>query len=451
MASRINTVFGLSVREEDDGASILMGKTILKSHATPGSRKADHQDGYFGWREDDSEMVLPLFGKKPLEEFRKAFSLRRKNEPGLSLIVPWVREKIREVKGEDLISEVARDYFYPILAGQLIVFVEADGKEVTLNAENIGENVPDVEVGRLIRLAQWMKSMPDGQRHEVRPNPSFEPTWSPDMFGESLDGLCESFRNGQKIALRVHVAITPKGGKGAYSTRRASSYFDIALVKEEDETGTGAPCFIRGGIIIPRVRSSRTAKNITALVVAEHGPSAEFLRLCESPLHTDWHAFRADGEYENAAELVDFVGESVSHITRMLSRMDNQRSRDILADIFPMPKERGKHKTPPLRDSICRIEKIDGGFSVCGEAGREVKPGTTLAISVAYNVRRGNPLRKYNRNDFLLENLHMDKSGVESVECNGNLIRAKVTDSDFRVSLSGFDKNRDLYVSANVG
>ena len=180
MASRINTVFGLSVREEDNGKPILMGKTILKSHAVTGSQKADHQDGYFGWRDsDDSEspnLVLPLSEESPLEKFREVFSLKRKNELGLSLIVPWVREEIREVKKEQLISDVAQDYFYPILAGDLIVSTKIDSEEeVTLNAQNIGDNVPDIKVKKLIRLAQRMRNISANRRHEVHPSSLSKP------------------------------------------------------------------------------------------------------------------------------------------------------------------------------------------------------------------------------------------------------------------------------------
>ena len=457
MASRINTVFGLSVRE-GDGMPVLMGKTILKSHAVAGSRNADHQDGYYGWREDDSAMVLPLGGENPLAEFRKAFSLRRKNEPGLSLVVPWAREKIREVGKESLISEVARDYFYPILTGRLTVRVEADGGEVVLDAENIGDNVPDPEVARRIRLARWMQGVSDGQRCKIRPKTSYDPEWAADMFGDSLGELVETFRNGREIALRVQVSVTPKGKAGAYSTRRLPSHFDIALVKGEDESGAGEPCFIREGIIIPRVGKSRTAKNITALVVAEEGALADFLGDSENPSHTEWQRELLTDKYSHVGKVLDFVCGSVRNVVRIFTQADQQRDREILADIFPLlaagEKQRKKRESvapPPPRPPQCHIRKIQRGFSVASNSKRALPVGALLTVRVAYRVRRGSPLDKYDPDDFQLQGFDRGDKGLRIIEVSNNVALAEITEEDFLLSFRGFDQNRDLFVEAKVG
>ena len=460
MASRINTVFGLSVQEGRNPLPVLMGKTILKSHAI-GGREADRHDGYYGWREDDdTDMVLPLFGDKPLELFNKAFSLRRKNEPGLSLVVPWMRDRIREVGKDLLVSEVARDYFYPILMGRLVVRVEAGGDEVVLDAGNIGDNVPDPEVGRLIHLARWMKNIPDDRRRDIRPEFSFEPEWSPEMFPPELtDELCESFRAGREIALRVHVALTPKGTAGAYSKRRLPSHFDIALVKGDDESGSGSPCFIREGIIIPRVKSSRTAKNITALVVAEEGSLADFLGDSEIPSHTEWQRDLLTDKYFHSEKMLDFVCGSVRNVARILARADKKPDREILADIFPRPKKAVKEEPKSRSTSVvppssclqnCRISQVKGGFSVNNNPAVAVNAGARLKVSVAYCVRRGNPLLKYRPDDFRLESLESNARGLNLIDVKGNVALAEVADGNFAWTFSGFDKNRDLFVAAQV-
>ena len=459
MASRINTVFGLSVRE-DDNIPILMGKTILKSHAIAGNRKADHQDGYYGWRSDDNpemiEMVLPLAGENPLAEFRKAFSLQRKNELGLSLVVPWIRDEIRNTSKERLISEVAADYFYPILAGQLIVHVAVNDDEVILDAENIGDNVPDSGIGRLIRLARWIKTA-GHQQYAIQPEHSLsEPEWSPGIFSpELLNELCDAFNSGREIALRVNVMVTPKGTAGAYSRQKfKKSYFDIALVQEDDDGGTGSPCFIRGGIIIPRVKSSRIAKNVTALVVSEHGALADFLGDGENPSHTEWQQSLLTAKYANVGKLLDFVCNSVHHVIRILTQADNERDHEILADIFPMPKEEGERPQPnprpidpPLpRPGLCHIDKIHRGFSVSSNPDRPLAAGTQLTICVAYRVRQGNPLTRYKPDDFDLGGFHPGTRGLDLLGRNGNTALVKITADDFYLSFEGFDEHRDLYV-----
>ena len=59
-ASRVNTVFGLTVRN-DDSRRLLMGKTVLKPHWVG----EDYcQDGYFGVTVEGNSTVLPIEGQR---------------------------------------------------------------------------------------------------------------------------------------------------------------------------------------------------------------------------------------------------------------------------------------------------------------------------------------------------------------------------------------------------
>ena len=469
MASRINTVFGFSVRESVQDPCILMGKTILNSHAIGESPYADYQDGYYGRPADNSKMVLPLVEDEQLSKFRQAFSLRRTNEPGLSLVVPWVRDKIRDTSKEKLISEVAADYFYPILAGQLIVHVTVGSDEVVLSAENIDDNVSDINTGRLIRLARWMKTA-DLERHEIEPtSPLSKPEWSSDMFSpELLDELRDAFNNGREITLRVSVTVTPKGTTESNSQNK--SHFDIALVQEDDDGGTGNPCFIRGGIRIPRVKASPVAKNITALVVAEDGELANFLGAGENPSHTEWQQSLLTDKYKNVGKMLSFVSNSVHHTVRIIAQSDEIEDNKILADIFPMPEDIGGDPDvpdpnpdpyPPSPSPVPKpnpskfvIEKIkdEGGFSVHDNPQHPLTPGAILTIRAAYSIRKSvsGSLKRYTQDDFLLQNLAREDSGVEILDIDNNMVRAKITNADFHLRLTGFDKNRDVVVRAQV-
>ena len=85
-ASRIKTMFGLTIRD-DDRRRMLMGKTVLKGHYA-GDEYC--QDGYFGVRPDDAEhFIMPIEDDGVIEEFLNVFHSYRGNEPGLSIFVPW--------------------------------------------------------------------------------------------------------------------------------------------------------------------------------------------------------------------------------------------------------------------------------------------------------------------------------------------------------------------------
>src|SRR3989344_782054 len=85
-SSRLNTMFGFTVRH-DDHRALLMGMSELKGHSL---EKKDYMpDGWFGSHREDG-VVMPLEDAAPLDRFRKCFSLERRSESGLSVVVPWL-------------------------------------------------------------------------------------------------------------------------------------------------------------------------------------------------------------------------------------------------------------------------------------------------------------------------------------------------------------------------
>ena len=131
-SSRINTVFGLTVRS-DDNRRMLMGHTVLKSHKIG----ADHwsPDGHFGRR--PSALVLPTETPEILDKFALDFQVTRTTEPGLSLVVPFLDD---EFTYPDLVRAVVDGYFFPILRGQVIVSVEFGGQRCSITKELPGRH-----------------------------------------------------------------------------------------------------------------------------------------------------------------------------------------------------------------------------------------------------------------------------------------------------------------------
>jgi hypothetical protein len=67
-------------------------------------------------------------------------------------------------------------------------------------------------------------------------------------------------------------------------------------------------------------------------------------------------------------------------------------------------------------------------------------------VHVAYDVRRGNPLKKYNPADFDLGSVSISSSGIEVKKLQGNRMIAAIRDPQFTVTVSGFDEHRDLFI-----
>lgn len=116
-ASRINAFFGLTVRS-DDGMRLLMGQSVLKIHTIAGVRYCPY--GFFA--EFDQEFAIPLDDPQLLDDFSTDFGLKRKSDPGLSVVVPYFREE--ELRRDDVERAVIMNYFYPILSRDLVVEFE---------------------------------------------------------------------------------------------------------------------------------------------------------------------------------------------------------------------------------------------------------------------------------------------------------------------------------------
>jgi hypothetical protein len=131
------------------------------------------------------------------------------------------------------------------------------------------------------------------------------------------------------------------------------------------------------------------------------------------------------GKYSYPAENLSCVVNSVASVIRFITEADREADTSILMDVFWLPaepddpeavtakvkKDQGTKpgkKSPPVGDppppslKRFRVEKVQGGFRV-----RPGDPDATtpkrLDIKVAYSIRSGNPLRKYNKAAFELD------------------------------------------------
>lgn len=469
-ASRISTVFGLTVRV-DDMRSMLMGQIVLKSHWTD---DICCQDGWFGNKGEGESVVMPTEDSEVLENFRKTFDLQRgPTEPGLSLVVPWYDSEIDE---SWIVKSVLRDYFYPILNGKLEVMVETPLVKAVLDSKHMRDEIGRMggelakELNPLIDLAQWAREVHPDQVIALLASPANGALyWESSMFsGDVTKRLRDAFAKGEKLALSVPLIIRKKGADVE------KSFFRIYMVRDESEQDSH-PIFIRGGIIISDVRSPRT-RGIRALVIVEDGPLASMLGDSENPAHTQWQKDGSNfkGKYIYGPALINFVTHSVSEIVRHITANDTEEDRTLLADVFslPAPPEQetpikaknlreiqkpgpnpppGPPTTISSRPRNIRISKIVGGFTVVPASASSALP-MHLDIVVAYDVRRGNALSKYRPADFDIGQppIEVETSGVEVLEKIGNRISLRIEDGDFKLSVRGFDERRDLRISVKL-
>lgn len=463
-SSRINSHFGLTLRRSDR-RRLFMGQMVLRYHSLAGVPYGS--DGMFGELGAEN-LVLPVENDAVLEEFQRDFGVRR-TEPGLSVVVPYCDE---DITGEAIRQAVAREYFYPILTGKLEVSVESHesvpptvvlDKDSLLDLITSGNDWLVDSLRATIELAVWAHTLPE-REIKVLSSTAGEgpPQWTRELIPDALlQSIADEFARGQRVALRVPFSVRHASG-GVQS-----SYFDVFL--EQDLEGRGsAPVFIRSGIIIPEARSRRVrGHSLRALVIIEDKPLATMLGDAETPAHTQWshRTQNFTDKYEFGQASLDFVRTAPRQIAEILTNARQQRDVLALADFFPRPPEddgantpqpqvidkRGTapEQAPKVPRSVpapLSVTKVDGGFSVTRGNSEAALPAR-IEIRVAYDRARGNPMAKYHVADFRLEALNQEIVGARLTSCGENRMVVDLQEDDFRVTVTGFDGNRDILVS----
>lgn len=471
-SSRINSFFGLTVRHSDR-QELLLGRSILKYHRA--AEQAYKSDGYYGTSREDG-FVLPLEDAATLAEFRQNFRLKRRTESGLSIVVPWYENDGDDaITREAVLTAVLHGFFYPILMSHLSVEIAGPSYEIPLDAQTLVGSVQAMpgplraSLLPLIELTEWARTrLPSEFLSLDAPSPDRSQQWSSELIPASiLQDIRLALAHRQRVAIRVPLHVQSKGGAPE------STHFQVFL--EHSDEDLERPVFIRDELIITDVKAKRVAK-VRSLVIVEDKPLATLLRDAETPAHTQWN--QGTGNFKNkyrfGSGVIRFVTDSVSQIVQAVSAIENEPDPSLTIDFFSIPSEPDDDEViearrrvtskpdgpnppppppppPPPRPRRFRIAKLMGGFSIRPGDPEAVLP-SLIQVKVAYDVRKGNPLRKYNEADFEIgtKPIQCDASGAKIVSAEANYLLFEVLGPEFNVQVTGFDADRDLYVRATA-
>lgn len=457
-SSDISTTLGLTIRA--DGRCLVFGQSVLRYHSLNGTDFTP--DGAFG-EVGLEEAIVPSENRALASRLCRDFRLSRAGEPGLSVVVPYATE---ELTGPAILEAVMREYFYPILFEQLVVTVDDSSlleHPRTLAADTLLDDLGMTSalkgsVGPLAALALslWREGF-DRATTLDSPRPG-EPRWSAEMLPESTrDALAAEYQRGAPILIKVPLTVWPVG------TQRRETFFHVVLRRSLDDRGA-APAFVRNGIQIPKALERRVrGHSLWALVVIDDQPIATLLGDAETPAHTHWSKdtqnFR--NKYRYGGATIDFVRTAPRFIAETLTESARARDYVSLSEFFPVPldgpaPERRPSSRPgdgaedshnpelPVPAVAYRIEALDGGFRI--SPTRSTPKQGRLSVSVAYDCTRGHPLKRWHPRDFDLGELPKAADGLRILGCVRNELAIEHDAARFRLDVTGFDPNRDLFV-----
>jgi hypothetical protein len=443
---------GLTIRH-DDPRPLLLGQAVLTPHHIRRQRYAPH--GHFGDASNE-EHICPIADPAVIARFTKGFGLQRKDEPGLSVIVPYPRAGIDRAS---LLRFVVHNYAYPILTGRLTV----DVLGTLVNADTIQTIGKDLLEPGLIQFILDVHRSDRASLVRVRAR-TFGERLTEQHVEADLPKLREDYAAGELIGFHVPVPLGRKKGPPL------QSYVEV-FVHRRFETEDAHALYVRGDITVPDEAARFKGAGVFAALLAQHEYVSEFLADAENPAHTkwQWNADRVSRNWKRTQETLVLIREALPALHRMLATGKDEEDPRALTAFFwiddpEAPKEKGSgpkpkpkpgpnpQPIPPLPPAQRKVilTKRKGGFSIRpGPAFAEVALPAQLKVEVFYDVEVGKA--RWDALDFDLADGHITIETVGAVdESADNTILLTIEERDFSLTVEGFDEKRDLLVIYNV-
>lgn len=196
-----------------------MGQSVIKTHRVAGQRY--DPCGYLA-EEDSDGLPIPLNSSNPdhrilIEQCISEFGLKYRDEPGLSIIIPFPRVDSEQISKEQVLMAIVHNYFHPIIEGRLEVTVDDgddDGQIVDADAiDDITASLPLDASGerssesylRLFRMCREATSL----AHVELSSPPLNVPGYPDR--DRIEEMRRNYDRGDLLAFRVRANVKRQG------------------------------------------------------------------------------------------------------------------------------------------------------------------------------------------------------------------------------------------------
>lgn len=451
-SSSIRTLIGLT-RRAGEPSICLMGQAILRNHKI-GDTETDSV-GF--WCQPGSKKGLPSTDLKLCQNFSMAAGLKRKDQTGLSLVIPYV---LPEIEPEHLISATLKNYYFPILTGRLVVAVN----DTTISASSFdqisGELGSSSIPASVLSFVRQLQSLRIASPALTLPEAWQGTTISGDFLGEEIvSKLREQYKAGEMLYIRAPLSVKLRNDGGQALETHVDVFLRPSHPGERSQT-----LVVRGSITVPTEGKKATLPDCHAALVADDPLISQLLGDAENPAHTQWNerAEKLRANWIGAHTVLRRVRAALHEIHSVVADRVERDDPLALVDFFSIhkPKHGGQHPKgaadrtrdlPPPRPKPFRIQRRAGGFTLLPNP--KMKPESfplKIHLRCAYDVLNGNPFRRFSDHDFSFYNgkLTIEKHNADCWPTDSNEVDIEARSPDFRIEVVGFDENRDLVVEA---
>jgi len=279
-SSLIKTFFGLTKRSGDEHCA-LMGQSVLNHHDVGDDSYEPH--GFWFADRHDNRLQLPVTNDECIDEFSAITKIARTSQSGLSILIPFYNQE--RINYENILDSVIKNYYFPILAGKLVVEVEVltvnSGNFLEIVADSCLTNIPsNIPFKFIKKISDALDREPDFTA--VKEIGKYE--LSEGHFAEGIiESMKEKFSGGGLFKTRIPVLLKRK------SKGDVRSFIDL-YIQDLPEGKQSFALFSRGAIILPGERGQFRTSAAYGALVASDSEMEEFLGDSENPAHTRWNA-----------------------------------------------------------------------------------------------------------------------------------------------------------------
>lgn len=510
-ASRLRTAFTYSVREDPEVPRFLAGRTVLMSHSIGEDMYApDGWFGELSEESGSPSprymRKQPITDAAFIESFRKEFNVKRDAEVGTTVVIPYLDLENDngggEFSRENLVQAVLKNFMLAILNGNLCVTIETGTNEkvIVLDKDTIKTEkkylpeIPDGKSDIVTRhhyalASQIMKpDFPENQSYELKHvGPNTKPTWCEDMFaGIDLKAVKKQIASGKCIKFLVPMTIQARSKTSPATPQYLKDTFYVYLRRVDDQA-LFKTAFYRKGLLIDSA-NKRAVGRYVSVVSIDGDELVKLLVASEPPSHCEWKAdsSRVKERYFNTSAHITFVTSSVSFLIGQIEAADKDPDFNPLMDTFgipiddddptppkPTPKPTPEPTppppgptppppeptppVPPFPEELLRLSKLQGktGFTISMKGDRIAEKGYPFSATYKMGYAPFDKT-KWSPNDFSLGSggsilvEREDPAQADIVDFEGKENKLTVTvkkQGAFRISVTGFDENRDLEIS----
>jgi len=454
-SSEVRAFFGLTVRAGDAGP-LLMGQAVLKNHQIGAKYHPAH--GFWFAERGSDKIQLPVTDAATVSAFRGLTKVARDKQPGLSVIVPYLRSNIDE---KTIIDAVLRNYYFPILAGRLSVEVGSvmiDQKtfHAVAAAQPPGKSGVPIALGFVETVSSQLEAKPSF----TASFPLNSKGVNDKMFtAEEQEAMKTTFRSGKLLHVRVPVNLKRISGVDVLS------HIDLYL-QSLPEGAKPFALYARGSITVPgETKFFSGVQAYGAMVAADEGVT-EFLGDAENPAHTNWigSAEKLAERWKSPSDAIKRIRYALADLHSIVGEQVEHEDRNALLDLFSLvdaarsPAGTKKRSKKPIvisqpREKAISIKARKGGFEVvAGPAAEKWTFPKKVRIRVAYDTMIGNPFAAHSKYDFDLTKgeIEFETKDATVEPYDAHILIATVSGPGFAISGTGFGDNRDIVVDARA-